>query len=320
MNALTEYAPAFAANKRLRGAEDERRRHANAVCCEACRRSEAVLDHRHLDHNVVRDLRELLAVAVDVVRGDREHRREHRATRQPTELGEELVILIRRILFGDQRRISGDSVDDPDLGCPSNFIEARRIEQISSCAAQVEVARIANDFEKERVRWCRSRRSPIVLGLEQQREIGCGSSASRDLDHRAHEEAYHVVQEAIGLDLEYEPVRPLAPRCIDAPCSDGRHSRAPYPARQRRENGACRRACAHSARARRARAVPRAPTPTGAGRVISPPDRCRRGSCTAVPWRCTVRERHRSSRLRWRPTGPPAVPRSMPAATRPLPT
>ena len=50
--------------ERLRGAEHERRRDANAVGCEPGRRPEAILDHRHLDHDVVRDLRELLAVAI----------------------------------------------------------------------------------------------------------------------------------------------------------------------------------------------------------------------------------------------------------------
>ena len=65
------------------------------------------------------------------------------------------------------------------------------------------------------MRWSRCRCAPIVVGHEQRVEIRCWPPAPRDLDHRPHEEAYHVVQKAIGLDLEDEPTIVLSPRGFD---------------------------------------------------------------------------------------------------------
>ena len=60
--------------QRLRGGEDERRRDANAVGREARDRAQTILEHRHLDDDVVGDLRQLFSVAIDVVGRDREYR------------------------------------------------------------------------------------------------------------------------------------------------------------------------------------------------------------------------------------------------------
>ena len=131
------------------------------------------------------------------------------------------------------------------------------------------------DSERRRERARAVERAPTCADCPRPRaarEIRRRSPAPRDVDHRAHQEAYHVVQKAIGLDLEDEPLRralatPPRPRC-----NDDRRRPGPYPGPRTRESDACRRASARSpsSRSRASGSVERPLPPPAEGRVRLP--------------------------------------------------
>jgi hypothetical protein len=81
----------LAREQRLRGVERERRRDAYALAGEAADRHHRVVHERHLDDDAVGDLRELAAVAVDVVRIHRRDARVHGQRDRPADLAEQLA-------------------------------------------------------------------------------------------------------------------------------------------------------------------------------------------------------------------------------------
>jgi hypothetical protein len=113
--------------QRLRGAEHERRGHANAVRGEPVNRLDGVLDERHLDDHVVGKLGELAAVAVRVLRRHRVHGRQHRPFDESRDLPEPLSIVLD-VLRVRQRMRGEHAFDEPTPRRPADVVEIRRGE------------------------------------------------------------------------------------------------------------------------------------------------------------------------------------------------
>jgi hypothetical protein len=110
-------------HERLRRAEDERRRHAHAVARQATDGDHRVVDERHLDDDVVAELRQLAPVAVDVARVDRGDAHGDRQGHGAADLLEMLPHLaVARALGGEERGRGDDPVGEavvhgpPDVG------------------------------------------------------------------------------------------------------------------------------------------------------------------------------------------------------------
>src|ERR1700733_14986131 len=75
----------------------------------------------------------------------------------------------------------------------------------------VQPARVFYMLEAQRV-WGGGGRHPGVVGRDQQVLDGCPRThPRRRRDHRPHDEAHHVVQESVGLDLEGQSARAVPP-------------------------------------------------------------------------------------------------------------
>ena len=113
----------------------------------------------------------------------------------------------------------------------------------------VEIRGIAHPSRKRRVRAAQAAETSSLVrarGASRRPRTGAGRRATSD--HRADEEAHHVVEEAIRLDLEDEAARPLAPLGVPDRGSGGR--RRPARCRERRRRGSsARRDCAPRPRA-----------------------------------------------------------------------
>ena len=59
--------------------------------------------------------------------------------------------------------------------------------------------------------WRRRRDGGIVVRLEQARQIGERSTASRDIEHRSDKKSHHAMQETVGFDFEHQSTWPFPP-------------------------------------------------------------------------------------------------------------
>ena len=126
-NGLTYAAPTLAAMQRLRRREDQRDVDAMPSPDSALQRLHAVARERHLDDDVLVDLRELAALGDHAGRVGRDDLGAHRALHEPADLLEDRARVAA--LLRQQRRIGRDAVDDAERHQRFDFLEIAGIDE-----------------------------------------------------------------------------------------------------------------------------------------------------------------------------------------------
>src|SRR5262245_16080237 len=83
--------------------------------------------------------------------------------------------------------------------------------RIVSWRLEIQLGRVRHAIEKQGVRGRGRGHFAVVARREETRNIVERPAAARDVEHRPYEKSDHVMQEAVGFDLEHQPTRAFAP-------------------------------------------------------------------------------------------------------------
>jgi hypothetical protein len=76
---------------------------------------------------------------------------------------------------------------------------------------EIQLVRVRDAIEEERMRWSRRRYTSIVIRLEQRGKVAEWPLPARHVDHCTDQESHHVMQKTICFDLEDQTAGPVAP-------------------------------------------------------------------------------------------------------------